>query len=633
MLSHALTSLCETATWARLRAHLMAPIAIALVALSACGGGGGGGGQPPVANPGCDAASCGTLLVSLTDADGDFLSYSVDVVSLSLTRANGTVVQALPTRQRVDFAELVDLTELVTAATIPNGAYTDASIRLDYATADVSVEVNGVPVAATVVGSDGASLGVVDLDIRLDNANHVVIAPGRPALLQLDFDLAASHEVDITTTPATAVAEPFVVATLMPVEDKELRVRGPLVSVNTNASSYVIDLRPFNHPSARLGQMTVHTDASTAFEIDGMEYEGAAGLATLAGKPAGTRTAAFGVLDLSDRSFTASDVMAGDSVPGPRFDAVRGNVIARDGDTLTVRGGTVIRRDDSVRFVRGDITVLIGPDTRVTRDGGGRNLLRPGAISVGQRINAFGQVTATPSVDSLTMDATQGRVRMKITHIAGSVVSANPGFVTLDLYAIDGRRPAAFDFTGTGSAPSLDADPNAYEIATGSLGILNLTPDSPARVFGFVTPFGFAPPDFIGRTMVDFTRVRAVMGVGWGVDGTTAPFLSMGPDGLVVDAANPDLGLRHHIKIGPVLIDITQLASSVTVAPAAGRTLFALGEPGNVEVFRDWAPFVERLTAKLNGGATAQGLFAHGAYAAGSTTLTANYVAVMVKMP
>ena len=286
---------------------------------------GGSDGQPPVANPGaCDASSCGTLLIGMTDADGDFLSYSVDVVALTLRKADGTVVQALPVRQRVDFAEIVDLTELVTAATVPNGSYVGAAITLDYATAEVSVEVNGSAVPATVVDGNGQPLGVKTLDIELDNRNHVVIAPGRPALLQLDFDLAASHEVDISVNPAIAVAEPFVVATVMPVEDKELRVRGPLVSVDTNASSYVIDLRPFNHPSARLGRFTVQTNSSTAFEIDGVEYEGAAGLATLAGKPAGTRTAAFGVLDVSDRSFTASDVLAGDSVPGPRFDVVRG---------------------------------------------------------------------------------------------------------------------------------------------------------------------------------------------------------------------------------------------------------------------------------------------------------------------
>jgi hypothetical protein len=34
----------------------------------------------------------------------------------TLTKANGSIVEALPVRQRVDFAGLVDLTELVTAA-------------------------------------------------------------------------------------------------------------------------------------------------------------------------------------------------------------------------------------------------------------------------------------------------------------------------------------------------------------------------------------------------------------------------------------------------------------------------------------------------------------------------------------
>jgi hypothetical protein len=601
-----------------------------LIALAACGGGGPAN-QAPAPSQGCDAATCGTLLVGLTDADGDFLNYSVDVVSLSLRKADGTIVQALPTRQRVDFAGLVDLTELVTAATIPNGTYVRASIRLDYATADVSVEVNGTPVAATVVNASGQPLGVVDVDLMLDNRNHVVIAPGIPALLQLDFDLAASHEVDITTVPVTAVARPFVVATIEPVEDKELRVRGPLVSVDTNASNYVIDLRPFNDATSRLGRVTVHTDSTTAFEIDGVEYEGAAGLATLAGKAAGTATAASGVLDLSDRTFTASDVLAGDSVPGARFDVVYGNVTARVGDTLTVRGGTVIRRDGNVRFLRGDINVLLGPNTIVTRDGGGQNLLRPIAISVGQRIHAFGDVTATPTVESLSLDATAGRVRMKLTHLAGRVVSANPGQVDLDLFAIDGRRPEIFDFSGTGASSATDADPENYEIATGALDVLGLTPDSPARVYGFVTPFGFAPPDFIGRTVVDFRELRAELGVGWGEAGTSAPFLSMGVDGLVVDSGNPDLGLRHHIRIGFRIIDITGLASPVTVAPAVGRTLFAIGDGVSVEVFREWAPFVDRLTMRLSGGAKAQAMFARGAYDAGSFTLTANSVAIALK--
>lgn len=626
MLPLIIATLSELRPWTRVRAWLAAPTAVFMLALAACGGGGGSDGAAPAVSQACNETTCGTLLVSLTDADGDFLSYSVDVVSLTLTKADGTVVETLPVRQRVDFAGLVDLTELVTAATIPNGAYVDASIRLDYAGSEVSVEVNGEPRAAIVVGEDGRSLGVVDLDIRLDNRNQVVIAPGRPALLQLDFDLAASHRVDITTDPVTAVSAPFIVASVEPVEDKELRVRGPLVSVDTNASSYVIDLRPFHHPSARLGQVTVHTTAGTAFEIDGVESVGAAGLATLAGQAAGTPTIAHGILNVAERSFTADRVLAGSSVPGPRFDVVIGNVIARAGDELTVRGGTLIRRDDSVRFVRGDITVLIGPDTIVTRDGGGFNLLRPEAISVGQRIHGFGD--ASPSDESLVLDAMAGRVRLNITHLLGSVVEANPGLVALDLAAIDGRRPEIFDFSGTGASSATDADPSNYEVATGPLNLLGLTPDSPVRVFGFVTPFGFAPPDFVGRTVVDFSELRAQLGVGWGSEGTGAPFLAMGVEGLVIDPANPDLGLRHHLKIGPRIIDITGLDSPVTVAPATGRTLFAIGQGDTVEVFAEFERFVARLSEKLAGGAKARALYARGAFDAGSTTLTANYVAV-----
>src|SRR5262245_49429325 len=197
MLSLAATSLCETSAWVRLRAWTLLPLFALLLILSACGGGSGGGGNQVPAPTGCTSASCGTLLVGITDADGDFLDYSVDVVSLSLRKADGTTVQALPMRQRVDFAGLVDLTELVTAATIPNGTYVGAAITLDYANADVSVERNGAPVAATVVNDAGNPLGTVTLDLELDNANRVFIAPGVPALLQLDFDLAASHALDL----------------------------------------------------------------------------------------------------------------------------------------------------------------------------------------------------------------------------------------------------------------------------------------------------------------------------------------------------------------------------------------------------------------------------------------------------
>ncbi len=606
----------------KLKALALAPLlALALVA---CGGGGSdpapSGSTPP------PAQKTGTLLVGLTDADGDFLSYAVDVVSLTLQKADGTVVNALPTRQRVDFVELVSLSELVTAATIPTGVYTRASIRLDFANADVSVEVGGEAKAATVVDKDGNPLGVVDLAIRLDNRNHVNIQEGIPALLQLDFDLAATHRVDISSDPVIAKAAPFVVATIQPVDEKEIRVRGPLVSVDTAASNYLIDIRPFLHTNARHGQITVNTNAETTFEIDGVEFEGAAGLAAMAALPAGARTAAFGVLSTSDRKFTALRVFAASSVVGDRFDVLVGNVIARDGNELTVRGGTMFRVGNAIGFVRGDITVLISDQTKVTRDGGGRNLLRPIAISVGQRIHAFGQASQTG--DAWVLDATQGRVRMNITHLLGRIVSSNPGNLALDLAAIDGRRVEIFNFAGTGSAPAVDADPDNYEVATAALDLNRLVADAPVRVFGFVTPFGFAPPDFFGRTVVDFIDLRAELGIGWTEAGTSAPFLRMGADGLVIDQNNTDLGERHHIKFGHRIIDITQLANPVTVVPASGKTLFAIGRGDSVEVFREFAPFAEALSAAIGGGGKLRAMHARGGFSADGLTINANYVAV-----
>jgi hypothetical protein len=100
----------------------------------------------------------GVVAIGLTDAAGDFLTYTVDVTSLTLTKADGTVVQALPQRTRVDFARFVDLTEFVTAATIPSGTYVSATLNLDYTNADIQVDDgNGAPVAPSPARAPGSS--------------------------------------------------------------------------------------------------------------------------------------------------------------------------------------------------------------------------------------------------------------------------------------------------------------------------------------------------------------------------------------------------------------------------------------------------------------------------------------------
>ena len=78
-----------------------------LILAAACGGGAGTTETvPPVQTLECDPADasthseCGTVMIALTDADGDFLNYTVDVLSLELETANGRVVETMPRATR-----------------------------------------------------------------------------------------------------------------------------------------------------------------------------------------------------------------------------------------------------------------------------------------------------------------------------------------------------------------------------------------------------------------------------------------------------------------------------------------------------------------------------------------------------
>ena len=621
--------------------HPLAALGSAILvglALAACGEGGGAiltppddDDDPPTAD--CTDTDCGEVRIALTDGDGDFLSYTVDVVSIRLERSDGDTVDVLPDRQRVDFAELLDVSEFVTATDIPTGTYERAVIRLDYADAEVTVEVDGVPAPAEVVDANGDALEEVDVDLRFDEANPLEVASSVAALLQIDFDLEGSHEVNLGTTPVTVTAAPFLVATLEPVDTREFRVRGPLVSVSPNQGRYVVDLRPFHQDSGRNGRLRVGTTTDTTCEVDGDKLDINDCLATLADMPEGTPTAAHGVYDVDARTFTADRVLAGSSVPGAEFDTVIGTVIARNLNQLVVRGGTVVRTDGSVVYARGDIVVTVDSGTDVTKDDASTTRLNIDALSVGQRIQAFGDASASDF--NPTLDATGGRVRMHQTHLTGVVVNASSGELRLDLFSIDGRDPQFFDFDGTGTSSIAVANPQDYQIGTGNLDLGDFDNGDGAAAFGFVAPFGSAPPDFQSRTLIDFEELRALLGIGWGFAGTEAPFLSMGQNGFVVDVRNIDLGERQRLEIGPFVFDITSdLPEPISIEPPAdGPQIYSVTRGLRVEHFSDFGDFATRVNSLLRGGSNMRALTARGAFDIDTTTLEANYVAVSFPAP
>jgi hypothetical protein len=615
----------------------------AALILTACGGGAGTtAATDPIPTAQCDPSDpathseCGTVLVALTDADGDFLNYTVDVLSLELETANGRTVETLPRTTRINFTDYVDLTELVTAAMVPPATYVSGTIRLDYTNAEVFVEAADASKQAVVKDLDGNVLTRTELKIHLSNRDRLLVTKGRPALLQLDFDLAASHTVDIAPTPAEAVSEQFILAEVSPVDDKNIRVRGPLASVSEDEMTYTVAIRPFHDRQGDFGRAKVHVTDETEFEVNEELFTGIDGLRALSAAGRGTPTIAAGTLDVAAREFTADIVLAGSSVPGIDRDAVVGNVIKRDGNFLTIRGATLIPSDRRAHF-HDDVVVEIGPDTKVFRDGHRQSDLGIDAISIGQRVTIRGTQPA-PTTDAnapqVLFDATQGSVRMHLTQLLGIVNTVMPGQTDITLHGIDRRRVGIFDFTGTGMSSDLDADPDNYEVATGNLTLANFAAGKPIVARGFPNAFGAAPPDFAGRTIIDYTDVRSALGVGWGATGTAAPFASLGPDGLTLDNDNEDIDLRHYIKQGPVLIDLTMLNSDTVIVPReSDRLAFYIKSADSLRMYSDFADFIDDLSTSLDGATTARSMHARGKYDTDTNVFSAYKIGVYLLEP
>ncbi len=586
---------------------------------------------------GCDQNASeeesGELYISLTDEVGDFVTYTVAVSRLTLQRADGAVVETLAEPVEVDFTQYVELSELLTAATVPSGIYVRATLLLDYTGADIRVEdESGEAVPVTqVVDAGGQPIEALEVSVRLEGRNALTIAPGVPAHLSLDFDLDASNEVrfDPSGTPSVTV-EPFLVAELAPEAPKPARLRGALAGVETEADRFTLLLRPFHRPldRGRFGRLTVVVNETTQYEIDGTPYTGAEGLLALDAQPdLTTPVVALGELKFDPVRYVATEVLAGSSVPGGTLDVVRGHVVARTGDLLTVKGARVIRASDRITF-NDEVTIDLSGDPVVLKQGGGcdpsTNPCDKDDISVGQRILAFGTWDETRA----TLDA--ARVRLMVTTARGEVIDASTRSdidantdLVIDLQGFDRRPVGLFDFTGTGATPSDDADPTAYEIEAASL-----TPPpvgSAVKLRGFVQRFGDAPPDFEALSVVDVSAVSARYGARW--DPTASDALVVTPEALTVD---DDSARTAGILRRGVHTDLTEDGQATRIQPRAdGAGVFLVKRAGTVTLHTTFGAFIDDLAARLADGASVHALTARGRYdESAGPTLTARRIAV-----
>jgi len=640
----------------------------------------------------------GIMWTTLTDEPGDFTSYIVTIDSVTLTRSDGAVVTAIATPEIVNFAQYANIAEMWGSGAVPVGTYVSATITLDYTNAAITVMVDGVPKLATlkdaVTGGTATTYSVV---VDFDPKNQPTITPtyaSTSALrLAIDLNLAASSVIEAASSPPVVLVRPYLTAGVLPADTKLIRVRGPLINSSTDVSTYTVYVRPFYDEANNIGSVSLFSQPNTIYTINGNTYTGPAGLAALSILSAGTTmTAGFTTFEPDYNpanqayagKFNLVYVIGASSLEDQYTEGLSGDVIAREGDTLTLLGSILFLNTANIyEYLLPTTQVLVGPGTIVTADDNTTlTRLSYRSIGVGQHISARGIYSVSAS-NVTTLNATgtsstnTGSVRLQTTELWGSLVSsANAGLV-MNLQTINNWPVSDYDFAGNGATAGQNPTPAAFAVDSGAIPLpAGTVAGDPLWVNGFSTPFGSAPPDFTADAVNNELSVQTaggqvggaastapgtqICGLGSQVcdtaslqviweqpAGTTTPFTALSDSGFSIDLSNAKY-VSGVIRIGPESIDLKSLTANPLVVPttlpvtSTFAPQFGYGDPHTstttptttsttaLAVFSDFSTFVTGLNAALSATQPALQLEARGVFDRATNTFTATSISLVL---
>lgn len=556
------------------------------------------------------------LSVSLTDAEGDFLQYEVEVKSIQLIKQNGATVNVLPRSSTVDFAQYVDVSEFLTALEVPSGRYLSLSMTLDFSKASILVQdENGITITATPIGVDQEELTLTDLDIRFSDRNGFSMVPGVPLHIMLDFDLDASNTIEFHPGGANVIVNPVVVADTHITSPKPTRLRGLSKAVHIESDQIDLTLRPFRIRDADMGGITVTVTDATQFEINGEFSDKDTALAELAELGTGTPLVIMGQWDASKKQTIATELLAGSSVPWGQADVLRGTVIARQGLNLTLRGASAELNDGQFAYHK-EIQVALAETTTVRRFGEGLSDITQ--ISVGSSVLVSGQF------EQNTLDAAQGFVRIYPTSLSGTVIDNNS--LSVDLNLLNGHRPNVFDTRGTGTL--IDANVNQYQIDTGLLDMSAIETGDPLRIRGWVQDYGSAPEDFIATSLTNHRTIRAHLVLSYAAQAGNQAIVGITQTQLRLDTEAT--GGRHHIVRAGILTDI-QSNSHIVFEPQSNRGLFTVTIGNQLNVYTYFDEFTEALQGYIDAGVNIARIDARGQFDQADQLLKGNQLRVLTQ--
>lgn len=637
----------------------------------------------------------GIAWVTLTDEPGDYTSYIVTVDSVTLTDNTGTVVTAAGIPEVVNFAQLSSYAELWSSSGIPNGTYLSATINLDYTNAAITVMVNGVPQTAKLLDyTTGVAPTTYAVTVTFDPANPLVITPTFASTsaqrLAIDFNLAASGRVDLSTNPATVLVRPFLTAGILPADTKLIRVRGPLINSNLGVDTYTVYVRPFYDEANNIGSVTLFNQPNTIYTLNGSNYVGQPGLKAMTLLSAGsTIVAGYTTFQPTVNTnpsppstagkFNLVYVVGASSLEDQYTEGLSGDVIKRVGDTVTLLGSTLFLNTANIyTYEVAPSQLLLGTGTVVTADDNSTLTgLNSGSVAVGQHISARG-IYSVLADGTVQLDATgasstnTGSVRLQTTEFWGSLVSSAAGSLVMKLNTINDWPVSDYDFTGNGATVAQTPSPGAFSVNTAGLTLPTGTAaGDPVWVNGFVTRFGSAPPDLDADAANNQLSVQTAGGQAGGAastapgvetcgvgsqvcnpgslqvvwtspPGTIAPFVSVSSSGFTINLSQAEY-LSGVIRIGPQSIDLKSVPAVMVVPTTLPVTstfspAYAFGDPGvtaattvsTIAVYSNFSDFIAALTPAISATNPVKQLEARGVYDAATNTFVATSINVVL---
>jgi hypothetical protein len=160
--------------------------------------------------------------------------------------------------------------------------------------------------------------------------------------------------------------------------------------------------------------------------------------------------------------------------------------------------------------------------------------------------------------------------------------------------------------------------------------------NAPARVMGFVTPFGKAPPNFTAQTLVNFSKVPQALVIDWAGQGSPTAFMGLTATRTLAATRTTGVGKLHFIQVGPGTArpDIAGHGTHDFIGHDREQRCLhdrsATVEKYKTENFNTFAAFVTALVADLTPTSTVAGLAATGQYDSSANTFTAGRIAVLI---